>query len=382
VTTWAFEISGIGDVASAVTEPKGRYRICRPSAWDISVPLWGDSAVTGWSPISTRLKVRRNGGLVHHGMLMKFQKKGTRDDARAVLTFMDPMVWWAARRVRDVTGNFAKPEFDPPITGGQILRQSITHSIAFENGGVNSHMGISLGADSTIKDLSFALRNTPISIGETAILLGATGVCDFYIHPVDGGFTSMGELRTFHHMGTDLSGTCHFDYATGNHDVEEIIHSGDATKFCNALWYFMSKIDDEHWEANITRDDPGLPDPPQSTLLGLITASRAAYGYWQDMRFWDEDDAVGIRRAFRKMWQLEQLLRLKPKELLFVTPGPESAFQPWDSYFLGDDVGINANLGGGLAARQRVYGFDVMPHKDGPDNMGPIITSADADSHS
>jgi hypothetical protein len=342
--------------------------------------------------MSKTLWVIRNGTLVFNGLLRRIRVRGDGERASAICTFFDPMILWPWRRVRDDTGNFSKPTFPNPVTVGELLFAALSNSEAYENGGVGSEVFVALGTDTSTENVYSALGNFPLSIGELASLLASTGMGEWFISPSNvASSTTLGTLNVADRMGTDKSATIAFEYGTGAHNVAEAQYDEDASYFCNALWYFFDKIDDQHWNANITRDDPYFPDPPDTALQAAIDASRSAYGYWQDMRFFDEVDITGSlsdppdplaadRMLWRRLWQFEQSLRLRPKRLAFGVP-TEEAPRPWDDWFLGDWVTIDyAGLGiAGVAGRQRIYGFSVRPQNESNEELVSLLTTKDGE---
>jgi len=393
--------TGGADISSVASAAGGTYRMCRPTTWTITVPTSGSSAVGNLATMAKLLQVTRDSSLVFNGILRRIRAKGDANKASAILTFADPMVLWPWRRVRDATGNFSKPTFAGgvgPITVGEWLYQVLTNSAAFENGGVDSEMFTDVNIDNSTANIFAALGTFPISIGELATLFANSGIAEWFIDPVSvAASTYLGDLNVYDRMGTDKTATVNFDYGTGDFNVKEAQYDEDATKFCNALWYFFDKIDDEHWDANITRGDTNFEDPPDTAIQAAIDASRSAFGYWQDMRFWDEVEITGStevndvdnpasplatdRVMWRRIWQFEQALRLRPKRIAVGVP-TEEAPRPWTDWFLGDRVTIDyAGLGlPDIAGTQRIYGFTVEPQDDSNEELvSSILTTNDAE---
>ena len=388
--------TGADDISSVVSAPAGTYRIARPTTWTITVPTSGPDAVADLRTMRKLLWVERDSTLVFNGVLRRIRAKGDTEKASAVLTFVDPMVLWPWRRVRDSTGNFSKPDFGGgPYTVGEFLFDSLANSETYENGGVDSEVFLDFGTDTSTADVYAALGNFPLSIGELATLLANTGMAEWFITASNTASSLVqGTLDVYDRMGTDLSATIEFIYRDQDaaNNVKDAQYDEDASKFCNALWYFFDKIDAQHWNANITRDDPNFEDPPDTDIQASIDTSRSDVGYWQDMRFFDEVDITGSlseppdplaadRKGWRRLWQFEQALRLRPKKLAFGTP-TEEAPRPWDDWFLGDRVTIDyAGLGiPDIAGIQRVYGFTVEPQDESNEELvSGILTTNDAE---
>jgi hypothetical protein len=379
-------------VSSRTFEPHGRYRMCRPTAWVVTWPTTGPDAVSGVSTMDTMLQVHRDSSLVFNGICRHLRVKGERENAKVVATFLDPMIWWYFRMLRDSTGNYAKPTFSNPITVGELLFEAITNAIAYDGGG-GYGMGISLGSDATTKNVYSALGNFPLRIGEVAGLLAATGMGEWMISPVASG-TTYGILNIEERMGSNKSGSVNFHYGEGG-NCEAAEYDENAEQVVTKLRYLLGqKIDQEHWQASV---DGGLfmEDPPQSAISAAQAAALAAWGYWFDIRYFEDADVyegesptTTERVLYRRMHQLEASLRVRAKRMASVTPIPAGAKPiagpaPWDDFFIGDAVGINLDgLGtvGDVAGEQRVYGFDVKPEdQTGAERVSAVITSADGE---
>ena len=141
---------------------------------------------------------------------------------------------------------------------------------------------------------------------------------------------------------------------------------------CNKLWYYLGPrvgtigdpAGDQHWRANVTGDDPGLADPPQSDIQTLRSASQGSYGVRMEIQIFDaqgDDDAtapVNFKELYRRLWQMESWIRAQPRELVHVMPTRETAVLSFD---IGDLVAVSAGsvLRGGFSGAQRVYQYTI-----------------------
>lgn len=396
----------IMDLTGIASDARGAYRLNRPAVWTIKLPADNESLAAIQSDGLPALRAgartlqvyRRNRAdtettRIFSGIIWRVGRVGGEDEATIQVTAVDPMIWWQSRPVRDDTGNFSDPTFASPISGAEIIKAAVDNSTTFEG---TLQLNTASGTfDTTIPpavDLAAALSSWPITIGDLATLLTDTGMVDIWIEP-SLATNRLGFLHVVNQMTDDLwsgpfdatppTGDVHFDYATGDHSLQELKHSEDMSTLCNRLWYYLGpKLDPEHWRGNITGDDPGLPDPPQSTLDTLISDSRDLYGVFMDVQVYDdrgtENDA---RPLFQRLWQTETLLRVKPRELVEAVPVPNAEFVPFEDYFLGSIVDINAGarFGYSFSASQRVYGFDVNPDDENVERVGNLIASADAE---
>jgi len=321
---------------------------------------------------------------VFNGIVMNVQRVGDKDRATALVTVLDPMVWWAARFVRDSTGNFSPPAYTSPISGPTLLQQFVQGSIDFE-GPLGLDMTGTFDAYPTASDLRMELSNWPMRLSDMAALLTQTGEMDIVIDPVVGDPENMGKLNAYAEAGSDLS--AHLDYATGDHSIDGITVEDDLTTLCNKLYMFLGpKLGlwatdggepGLHWKGNITAGSGPLNPAPTS----IYDASRALYGVWMDMQIYDSGYENSARQLFESLWLTEVILRLNGRQLCKVTPIASAPYQPFESYYLGDRIGLKTGirLGVELDTTMRVYGFDVMPDNEGVEHMGELIVSADAE---
>jgi hypothetical protein len=381
------------DISDVASEAKGLYRMIRPSVWELTVPTSGADGVTGISAMDTTLQVTRDAQLIFNGICRKLSAKGDKNRASAVLQFIDPMIMWWFRRVRDATGRLATPFFANPITVGEFLFDSITNSETFEGTppGTDSSMLLALGSDSTTANVNSALGNFPLTIGEMAAQLGGSAMGEWKITPSSGTAGIFGTLDVADRLGTNLSGSVELIYRDQDptNNVEAATYDEDAAGYCNALNYWITKLDRDHWAARFTRggSSPPWPDPPQSDIETAIDASRAAHQVWLADRFFEDEDVVDPtddsptspeRMMYRRMWQLEASLRVRPKRIASAVPTPDGP-KPWDDFDMGDWLSIDLDgLGiAGVEGVQRVYGWDVSAGNDAVERLTTLYTSAD-----
>ncbi len=392
----------LSDITTITFDKKGEYRINRPSAWSFRVPLHLAQVRTVHSDGRPylcagyrALKVRRNGRLVFHGFVWRVTRQGDKNDAWATVLCLDPMTWWRFRVVRDATGDFSTPTFATPISGPEIVQQMIQNSISNTAGVANpgqqeGPLGVTVGSITPGLDLSSQLIDWPVTMGEMATMLTETGIVDIRVNPTDGVPGIMGTVDSAPRIGSDLSGSVHFDYATGDHSVDQCEHTHDMETLCNKLWWELGPKESSgppgpaRWHSNITGDDKYLPN--KAAIKALTSASRAALGTFMEHRIMDEtgleterDFEATYRKLLRRLWEGEAKIRYKPRELLKITPSAAAPYQPFDNYNPGDNVGVNVGdaLGITISGSQVCYGFDVMPDGEGVERMSSLVTSAD-----
>lgn len=399
---------------SEISSEKSRSRwLSGAQVWSFRVPAADPLVSTvhtdGYrylAKLCRALKVRRTppgGGsqaIVANLLVVRIDWTGDKEEAHAVVTCIDPMWWWRRRPVRDALGRFALPTFPSPYTAPEMLLTAIEQSIAEEGTlGLNTGDGT---FDTSGPDLAMKVENWPMMISEFAVDLSRTGALDIKITPVDtadgygleDGLAIMGVLNGYHQAGSDLTGTVHFDYATGDFSADACTFTEDADTIANRLYYYLApRRGARRYQGNITPPADGTPfdgtadgydDLRDTALETARLASIALYGQFFDI---DVFDSVGkentIRPVFNKLWQTELRLRVNGRELIKITPSFECEFLPYQHYNPGDLVALNtgAALGPVLTdAPVRLYGEKSTIDEDGVEHPGELIVSADGEA--
>lgn len=378
-----------GDI-TAITSEKAVTRLLNlPATAKGKVPSHLVGATVGGLPllsVGRRLKVKLNGTIFFNGMVVNVQDDGTAEtDIFTTFTAIDPMWMWGMRPARDADGDFSKPTFiEDFVTGPQIMEEILTNSVSAGGGPPTDAEGdLFLDMGGTIAtagaDLSGAPVDWPMTIADVLTLLTSSGELDVVLTPLD---TTDGNMATFNayngDFGTDLTGSVNFDYFTGDLNVRAITRMQDLSTICNKLWYYLGpKYDDQHWAGNVTGDAPDLPDPPETDIETLRTASQARFGVFMDIRIFDGGN--NLRPLYCRLWQTEQKLRSNGRELINITPirGVAPAFN------IGDLIELNAGTklrGGFTGLAQRVYGFTVGEDDDGVVEVTNIVASPDQEA--
>lgn len=341
-----------------------------------------------------KLLAWRDGDIIHNGRVFSVERNGDGRNNRAIITSMGPSMELgyesedrAGRPVRDETGNFIDPTFDSPITGAELVFQILTNSQVVGDEGDPGGEGplpidLTTGTFSSTADLSPENNMSwPILAGDFFKMLVDTDLIDIVWRPVDPAEGldpyAMVAVSVVDLHGSDVSGTVHFDYWTGSFNAKNARHVEDFATINNKLYdYLGPRIDKQHWAGNITPGSPGTTADP--------TDSRTLYGgQFMQIRVYDANDVENtVRPLFLKLWDAEQRLRMEPRDVLFLTPSPDSKalFQPYTDYSLGDLIAVNVggDFGVNIAGIQRVYGWDVEWDRQGIERVTNIIVTADA----
>jgi hypothetical protein len=242
----------------------------------------------------------------------------------------------------------------------------------------------------------------PMTIAEIASLLTNTGELDIVIEPIIGlGIPSnLGRVHCFNgNYGNDLTGSVHFDYATGDYNARLLRRTEDMSTIANKNWYYLGpRQDQQHWAGNVTGDRPSLPHPPggdvtlpytngapgspTNPLGGVIASSRNELGVFMQIGIYDNfGSEASAFPLYERLWQVESLLRANPRNMVYITPIRNGAFGPGD-FDVGDLITINI----GDAARvsesgvQRIYAYTIDIDDDAVEALGEFESSPDQDN--
>jgi hypothetical protein len=389
------------EVTDVVLSGSVTRRLNLPSQAQVKIHM--EDAIGG---PGSKLKIAFDGTLYHHGTILVCETDAGEDDGYTVYNSSDPLELWQWRPARDSTGDFSKPEFMVTNTTGPAMIEEMFD--ASENPGLiptaaEGPLFLEKGVFATGGvDLRGAPVDWPMTMAQVAALLVSTGEVDIVITPTDPGGGIMGRIDVYNgNFGADLSASVSLDYGMGNFNVRQLRWNEDMTTLCNKLWYYggprvgtaADPAGDQHWCFNITRDDPGLADPPQSDIVTLTDNSRATYGVRMEVRIFDAEsencrDPVTnfARELYRRRWQIESWLRAQPKTLVHVTPVRVSDADLLPSgvnpvqigdFDIGDLVTVRAGsqVKGGFAGVQRIYEYTLSWDADGVVEISELQTS-------
>lgn len=350
-----------------------------------SVKVNMQSGVT--DAVGALLKIYLNDGggevLHHHGRTLLREVTAGDDGGYAVYNSSDPLELWSKRPVRDPDGDFSKPSIITDfVTAPQIVEAMFNDSESAGGGPPTDAEGplrMALGSVATgTVDVSGTPVDWPMTMSELLSLLVSTGVLDAVVTPIElDGNSNYGQLDLYNgNYGTDRTASVTLSYGMGAFNVQSLRWNTDMSGMCNKLWYYLGPrvqtqndpAGDQHWQANITGDDPGLTYPPGGALsppasatnnqIGVQDASsRTTYDVRMDIRIFDGNGEVAVpRELWRRLWQTEQWLRAQPQELIHVTPARDQEIGTFD---IGDLITVEAvsDVMGGFSGAQRVYSW-------------------------
>lgn len=320
--------------------------------------------------------------LYHHGRALLCETTCDEENGYTVLNSYDPMELWAQRPVRDDDGDFSLPGIiDTYMNGPDIIAAMFANSEDTTAGGggpppadAEGPLRLALGTvNSSGVDLSGAPVDWPMTMAQLTALLVSTGTVDVVITPIElDGNDNYGQLDLYAgDYGTDLTGSVIFQYGMGAFNVRALRWNENMSQMCNKAWYFLGpKIDQQHWAANITGDDPGLAYPPGGALSPPASATNNQLGVsrYQSQQDFDvrmeikifdgRGDPSSARELYRRLWQIESWFRAQPQTLIHVTPTRDTEI---GQFGIGDLVLVEAtsDVRGGFSGAQRVYAYTI-----------------------
>jgi len=373
------------DVTPYVLDGSTTHMHNQPSMVTIMAP----TRLAPWAPTS-RLKLVLDGGaLDFHGACSAIEHSGTENEMYSKYSFTAPSAILEMRPARDGEasgdpGDFSKPTFiQRNVTAPQMMEEILTQSLVEgDPADAEGPAGFTLGTFATGgANLTGMPADYPMTIAEVQSLLGDTGQLDIVETFIDsGGNMSMLSGYNGDH-GSDLTGSVYFRFAEGTSSNARMCRwTYDMADLMNKLWIYLgprkkSKNDpagDQHWAANITGGStfPDLPRLPSSVVLAARDASQASYFVRMLIRIFDGDESVALD-LYKCWWLFESWLRLKPKQLISVTPHRGIA----PTFHTGDLIRVSAGttVAGGFNKIQRVMGYTYRWTKDGPIELGEPI---------
>lgn len=367
------------DITQLVQDASVTHQWQRPSFATIRVPL--DRVSGDWE--AARLKVYPAAALDFHGKCVDVDDQADERSGYRVATFASASEIFELRPVRDPDGDFSKPAIIATnVTGPQIVQSALTNSMVAGNPALGEGpMGIALGTFETGGvNMTGAPVDWPMSLSELFARIVSTGQCDIVERAIESG-DNMSEISAYNSYENDLSSSVRFEFATGAFNARACQRERDYREIMNKLWTYggprvgtrSDPAGDQHWLFNVTGDDPGLPDPPQSAIAAAVSASRALHYERMLVEIDDANDDAGdaMRNLTRLRWQMRTWMQVRGKTLISVTPnrGIAPAFRTGDTIH----VAAGSSFGGGFSGTQRVQEFSYRFSARGPIELGPPI---------
>jgi hypothetical protein len=390
--TLTVDIDGtsITEICQSIT---WRSALSRPSTGVVRFPSHLFSIQTGIA----EMHIYNGATLVFSGPVWNLQTEGGTDSAYTEITAYDHLVYLQKRLCKQGTtppGNLIKPidVILDNITAPEILAAYIENSKIIDDAAEGPPKPLPLDVDFVASggdDMTGVPMNFPMSIDEMRSMLVSTGQLDVVVRPGIGSSTI--DLYNGNY-GTDRTGSVSYDYGTGNFNSQIATLTEDMDVVVNALWYLLGPrvpgFEGRRWRGSITPTaanaggdgqaiggNPGQPWPP--TLVEKFMNSRTSYGYFQEVRIYDEEeDEQDIRELYEHLWANEAWIRARARQ--FVSIRPERGISP--NFGIGDLISLSGGPmlnGGGFSGAQRVYEVEWSCDPDGVMECVEIVASAD-----
>lgn len=366
------------NVTSRVVEGSVSHTLNGRASATVKMPL--DVAAGG---IHSALYIDPGAGERFWGRVKHIDDQGDEDTGYTVFTAVDPGEILEYRPARDADGDFSLPSFMTDYPQGPLMLQAILQNSVTHEGPLGFSLGTFEGGGVNLSGLQ---TDWPMTIAEIAGLLVQTGEVDVVMSYSSSGAT----LSAYNgNYGNDLSGAVQFRYAMGAaSNCRGCRRTIDGSELMNKLWLYLGpKLDDQHWQGNITRDHPDLAALSGfGTVSSLINSSRSAYGQRMQIRIIDADYEAAYR-LYLHWWMRESLLRAQPKTLVHLTPHRGIA----PAFGVGDRISVQAgtSFAGGFSGTQRVYQYTYRWDENGVVELGEpvgqagapaVVTSADQEA--
>jgi hypothetical protein len=327
------------------------------------------------------------------GRVWTLEDQGDGDTVQTAVTCFDPLKILEKRVVRNHLGRYDKQVqwwsptdldvvavtagVDDGSSGAEIIREAIQRTRDFgglapgESGG---------GFESDIAPIHIDIGGTWETTAGITILcdqmyimelidkITSTLTCDLnvttgdlttpgYLNSVDAVFMKLGAVER---LGTDKSDTVRFAYATSPFTAQ----SYGRTKSLETLSNFV-QLAGKSWlgaKSGVSKDTTSMDDFLVMEEVESLTdvENQTLLQYLADMKL---------------------ALQKDPRELLTIVPTPEDSPLPWDDYWLGDTVGIDAADTPFPVTREavegvaRLYGFTVSLDPDYGENVTEMVIS-------
>lgn len=408
--TWSVDIDGT-DITSLCQTITWRPKLNRPASLVVRVPGHLVSSTVGVSEMHLV-----NGDLLFSGPVWYIEDEGDPDTTYTQITAYDHLIYMTKRLCKtgldyDAGTDPVRPWNPGPCnladprqvildfaTAPAIMGYFITAANdcdLLKPGGTPFPItvaSVAAGGDEMGADIGNGLPvDFPMTLQAMLDMLLQTANLNILVNP---GYGSSSVDLTNGGVVNDLSGSVVLSYQTGSFNSQTANRTRDMEEVTNALWYLLGPHrywytgDISHWTKSITptapfecpEDDPdcfGNEDDWPPELVARWMGSRAAYGYFQEMKIIDanEDKQVRTTPWFQQMYAGEAYLRAVPRQFAGVKPERESGGGV--SFMPGDRIGVAAGtkLGGGFSGSVIVYEHEITIDADGVAEFTDLVTS-------
>lgn len=386
IQIWTVDIDGT-NITSICQSINWHPRWSRPATVVVRYPAHLYSCGPG-----SELHLYNGSSLVFSGPVWQVQAEGTPNRTDAEVTAFDHLIYMTKRLCKQAADGPQPfhmidiwPTIADRVTAPAIMAAFVQAALDDPNAASSAPLPWSVGGIDGGPDVTSVPMNTPMSLDTMRQQLLSTG--QLAINVVPGiGSSQLNFVRPPTTVGSPVAT---FGYQTGAYNSQNATVTDDMDEIINALWYFLGPrgpragIPINHWAGSITPTaanaggdgDGGIPGTPwPSETVSRFMGSRGTYGYFQEVRVFDDnDDAQAIREVYEEEWNNEAWIRAVPRR--FVGIKPERGVSP--TFNVGDFVAMagGSRLHGGMSGTLEVFEFEVEINVNGIVAITDIIAS-------
>ena len=337
-----------------------------------------------------------SGGLVFSGPIWQIQKEGGPNRTDIEITAFDHLIYMVKRQCKqDPTGPQPYHLIDiwPTIynfgSAPAIMAAFVQGALSDPNAASSKPLPWTIGSVDGGPDVTSVPKDTPMTLDRMRQLLLSTGQLAINVSPGIGSST-LNFIRPPNGVDVPIPApVASFAYQTGSFNSQNATVTDDMDEMTTALWYFLGPrgprpgIPINHWGGSITPtaanggpdgDGPAPGTPWPANTVNRFMTSRGQYGYFQDVRVFDDnDDTQSIRLFYEEEWNNEAFIRAVPRK--FFSIKPERGIVP--TFNVGDFISqaAGSRLNGGDSGTVQVFEFEVEINVNGVCTITDIIAS-------
>jgi hypothetical protein len=337
-----------------------------------------------------------SGTLVFSGPIWQIQADGNPNRTDIEITAFDHLIYMTKRQCKqDPTGPQPYHLIDiwPTIynfgSAPAIMAAFVQGALSDPNAASSAALPWGIGSIDGGPDVTSVPKDTPMTLDRMRQLLLSTGQLAINVVPGIGAST-LNFIRPPNGVDVPIPApVATFNYQTGSFNSQNATVTGDMDEMTTALWYFLGPrgprpgIPINHWGGSITPtaanggpdgDGPAPGTPWPAATVARFMGSRGQYGYFQDVRVFDDnDDTQSIRLFYEEEWNNEAFIRAVPRKFLSIKP--ERGIVP--TFNVGDflTMAAGSRLNGGISGLVQVFEFEVEINVNGVCAITDIIAS-------
>lgn len=393
---WSVDIGGT-NITSICQSINWHPRWSRPATCVVRYPGHLFSCTPG-----TELHLYNGTTLVFSGPVWHIQADGQPNRTDAEITAYDHLIYFTKRLCKQglgdpEPGNLIEiwPTIKTAVTAPAIMAAFVQSALDDTKAASSKPLPWIKGSVDGGPDMTSTPMDTPMTLDTMRQNLLSTGQLAINVSPGIGA-SVLNFVRPPQTAGAPVAS---FDFETASFNSQAASVTDDMDEVINALWYLLGPrgprpgIPINHWAGSITPtaanaggdgqgrwingvfiDNPPEYWPPET--VARFMGSRATYGYFQEIRIFDDrDDAQAIRNVYEEEWNNEAWVRAVPRRIVDVKP--ERGVSP--TFNVGDFIAMNAGsrLHGGFSGTVQVFEFEVEINVNGIPTITEIVGSAD-----